>query len=362
MNLEENLNKILSRYDELQKKATSDEVINSPKDYAVISKELSEILPTVELIKKFKKVKQEIKDSNAIIEDTKSDNEMKEMAKSELENLISTEKELEKEIQIAVLPKDKDDSKNAVLEVRAGTGGDEAGLFAADLLRMYQRYCEARNLRLELIHISETGVGGIKESIFEVSGEDTYKLMRHESGVHRVQRVPATESQGRIHTSTATVAVLPKAEAIDIEIKPDEIRIDIFHAGGHGGQNVNKVATAVRITHLSTGLVVTAQRERSQAQNRQIAMDVLRARLWDAELRRQQESISANRRAQVGSGNRSEKIRTYNFPQDRMTDHRVNLSVHGLPEILAGQGRLDDVIESLLQDEQARLLEDSDSE
>ena len=355
MNLEENLNKILSKYDELQKKATSDEVINSPKDYAVISKELSEILPTVELIKKFKKIKQEIKDSNLIIEDTKSDSEMKEMAKSELENLISTEKELEKEIQIAVLPKDKDDSKNAVLEVRAGTGGDEAGLFAADLFRMYQRYCDLKSWKFEILSVSESLAGSYKEAMAVVSGDNVFSKLKFESGVHRVQRVPDTEASGRIHTSAATVAVLPEPEDVDIEIQDKDIRVDVFRASGPGGQSVNTTDSAVRITHLPTGIVVSQQDEKSQHKNRAKAMKILRARLYEAERDKQQQERAEDRKGQVGSGDRSERIRTYNYPQGRVTDHRINLTLHKLETILEGQD-LSGLIESLITEEQARQL------
>jgi len=352
MNLEENLNKILSKYDELQKKAASDEVINSPKDYAVISKELSEILPTVELIKKFKKVTQEIKDSNAIIEDIKSDNEMKEMAKSELENLISTEKELEKEIQIAVLPKDKDDSKNAVLEIRAGTGGDEAGLFAADLFRMYQRYSDFKSWKFEILSISESLTGSYKEAMALVSGDNIYSRLKFESGVHRVQRVPDTEASGRIHTSAATVAVLPEVEDVEININEKDLRIDVFRASGPGGQSVNTTDSAVRITHIPTNIVVQQQDEKSQHKNKAKALKILRARIYDYEQSKLKKSQSEARKNQVGTGDRSERIRTYNFPQGRVTDHRINLTLHKLEEVLSGQS-LDEIIDKLLDEDKA---------
>ena len=347
MNLEENLNKILSKYDKLQKKVTSDDVINSPKDYAIISKEISEILPTVELIKKFKKVREEIKDSNAIIEDTKNDNEMKEMAKSELENLVSTEKKLEKEIQIAVLPKDKDDSKNAVLEIRAGTGGDEAGLFAADLFRMYQRYCDLKSWKFEILSVNESLPGSYKEAMALVSGDNVFSKLKFESGVHRVQRVPNTEASGRIHTSAATVAVLPEVEDVEVNIDEKDLRIDVFRASGPGGQSVNTTDSAVRITHIPTNIVVQQQDEKSQHKNKAKALKILRARIYDYEQTKLKKSQSAERKNQVGTGDRSERIRTYNFPQGRVTDHRINLTLHKLEQVLSGES-LDEIIDKLL--------------
>ena len=341
---------VLLRHSELETLMSGPAVASDPDALRRFGQKYSDLQIIVDLACEHEHSLSEAGNAQSILV-SETDPEVVDLARDELASLETRLAGLVEQIETALLPKEKTEHANAVVEIRAGTGGDEAGLFAADLLRMYRRYCEARNLKLELIHVNETGVGGIKEAIFEVSGEDTYKLLRHESGVHRVQRVPATESQGRIHTSTATIAVLPKAEEIDVEVKPDDIRIDIFHAGGHGGQNVNKVATAVRITHLSTGLVVVAQRERSQAQNRQTAMEVLRSRLWDVELRRQQESISANRRAQVGSGNRSEKIRTYNFPQGRVTDHRISHTHHNLPKFLDGE--MDDMIAALNREQQA---------
>ena len=352
MNLEENLNKILSKYGKLQKKITSDEVINSPKDYAIISKEISEILPTVDLIKKFKKVKQEIEDSNLIIEDPKSDNEMKEMAKRELEDLIGIEKELEKEIQLAVLPKDKDDSKNAVLEIRAGTGGDEAGLFAADLFRMYQRYCDYKSWKFEILGISESLVGSYKEASALVSGYNVFSKLKFESGVHRVQRVPNTEASGRIHTSAATVAVLPEVEDVEVDMDEKDLRIDVFRASGPGGQSVNTTDSAVRITHIPTNIVVRQQDEKSQHKNKAKALKILRARIYDYEQSKLKKSESEERKNQVGTGDRSERIRTYNFPQGRVTDHRINLTLHKLEQVLSGES-LDEIIDKLLAEDKA---------
>ena len=352
MNLEENLNKILSKYDELQKKVTSDEVINSPKDYAIISKEISEILPTVDLIKKFKKVTKEIKDSNAIIEDPKNNNEMKEMAKVELENLVKIEKELEKEIQIVLLPKDKDDSKNAVLEIRAGTGGDEAGLFAADLFRMYQRYCDFKSWKFEILSVSESLTGSYKEAMALVSGDNVFSKLKFESGVHRVQRVPDTEASGRIHTSAATVAVLPEVEDVEVNIDEKDLRVDVFRASGPGGQSVNTTDSAVRITHIPTNIVVQQQDEKSQHKNKAKALKILRARIYDYEQNKLKKSQSEARKNQVGTGDRSERIRTYNFPQGRVTDHRINLTLHKLEQVLSGES-LDEIIDKLLTEDKA---------
>ena len=352
MNLEENLNKILSKYDELQKKVTSDEVINSPKDYAIISKEISEILPTVDLIKKFKKVTKEIKDSNAIIEDPKNNNEMKEMAKVELENLVKIEKELEKEIQIVLLPKDKDDSKNAVLEIRAGTGGDEAGLFAADLFRMYQRYCDFNSWKFEILSVSESLTGSYKEAMALVSGDNVFSKLKFESGVHRVQRVPDTEASGRIHTSAATVAVLPEVEDVEVNIDEKDLRVDVFRASGPGGQSVNTTDSAVRITHIPTNIVVQQQDEKSQHKNKAKALKILRARIYDYEQNKLKKSQSEARKNQVGTGDRSERIRTYNFPQGRVTDHRINLTLHKLEQVLSGES-LDEIIDKLLTEDKA---------
>jgi peptide chain release factor 1 len=284
-----------------------------------------------------------------------ADVEMAALAREEVERLSARHHKLQEALKLALRPTDPRDDRNVIMEIRAGTGGDEAALFAADLYRMYSRYADRRGWKTDVLSASEIGLGGFKEVIFEVQGKAAYSRLKYESGVHRVQRVPATEAQGRIHTSAATVAVLPEAEDVDIHINESELRIDIFHSGGAGGQNVNKVATAVRLTHLPTGMVVVCQDERSQLKNRTKAMAVLRARLLDAKQQEQEREIAGSRKQQVGTGERSEKIRTYNFPQDRLTDHRVSLTVHNLPRILDGE--LDAVIDAVAAELEARQLE-----
>jgi peptide chain release factor 1 len=278
------------------------------------------------------------------------------MAKEEAHQLEEKRDRLQEELKLALLPKDPNDEKNIIMEIRAGAGGDEAAIFAAELFRMYSRYAQNRRWNVDVISSSESIGGGIKEIILEISGKGVFSRLKYERGVHRVQRVPVTESSGRIHTSTATIAVLPEAEEVDLEIDPSDLRVDIFHSGGAGGQNVNKVATAVRLTHFPTGMVVICQDERSQLRNRQKAMAVLRSRLLDMETTKQQQEMSSMRRSQVGSGERSEKIRTYNFPQDRLSDHRIGLTLHSLPRIM--QGELDEMIDALASDEQSKLLQE----
>ena len=356
MNLEENLNKILSKYDDLQKKVASEEIMNSPKEYASLSKEISEISNLVSLIKNYKKIKDEIKDSKLIIEDDKSDEEIKRMASVELEELRKKGKELESKIKILVLPKDKDDTKNVVLEIRAGTGGDEAGLFAANLFRMYQRYCENNSWKFEVLSINESLVGSYKESTALVSGSNVFSKLKFESGVHRVQRVPETEASGRIHTSAATVAVLPEVQDVEVKIDEKDLRIDVFRASGPGGQSVNTTDSAVRITHIPTNIVVQQQDEKSQHKNKAKALKILRARIYDYEQSKLKKNQSESRKNQVGSGDRSERIRTYNFPQGRVTDHRINLTLHKLEEVLSGNA-LSEIINELIAKDQAIKLE-----
>lgn len=283
------------------------------------------------------------------------DEEMKTLVKQEIDGLEAQLSRLQEELKIALLPRDENDKRDIIMEVRGGTGGEEAALFAADLFRMYSRYAQVKGWAVDIMSMSEATGGGFKEIIFEVRGSGAFSRFKYESGVHRVQRVPLTEASGRIHTSTATVAVLPEADEVEVNIDPDNLRIDIFHSGGAGGQNVNKVATAVRITHLSSGMVVICQDERSQLKNKTKAMAVLRARLRDMEMRKQEEAIGKERQSQVGTGERSEKIRTYNFPQDRLTDHRIGLTLHNLPRILAGD--LDLLIDALATSEQAKQLQ-----
>ena len=324
------------------------EVLSDRVAIQKLGREYSRLTELVKLGEQWKEARSEIEEAEEMIAE-ESDPEMLEWANSVLTERREALPEIESKVNLALMPPDETAEAAAVVEVRAGTGGEEAALFAAELYRMFVRYAERNGWKTSVVNVNETGIGGIKEVIFEIDNDSAYSKLKHESGVHRVQRVPATESQGRIHTSAATVAVLPKADDIDVEINDNDLKIDIFHAGGHGGQNVNKVATAVRITHEPSGIVVQCQNERSQLQNKLQAMGILRARLWDAELRKRQEAEAANRKAQVGSGDRSEKIRTYNFPQSRVTDHRINLSSYNLTKIL--EGEIDEFVDALMQAE-----------
>ena len=320
------------------------------------AKEQSTIREVVELSREYRRLSDGIKDAREMAHG-ETDPEIVNMAREEQQTLQAALEITEENLKIALVPKDPNDDKNVIIEIRAGTGGDEAGLFASVLYRMYSRLAQRLNWKMDLIDLNSTGIGGIKEVTFQVNGDMAYSQLKHESGVHRVQRVPTTESSGRIHTSAATVAVLPEAEEVDVEINSEDLQIDIYHASGHGGQNVQKVATAVRITHIPTGLVTTCQDERSQLKNKEKALSVLRARLLAAEIERQQKEITDERRSQVGSGDRSERVRTYNFPQGRVTDHRIGLTSYNLDQIVDGD--LIEFIEALVQEEQARKLENS---
>ncbi len=327
----------------------------SPDQLASLSKEFSDLADVVAHIEEWKKARTEIADLEAMIDDAGEDAEVRKMAEEEMETLKERLPDLEAAIKVALVPKDEADARNAILEVRAGTGGEEAALFAADLFRMYQRYADLHGWKFEVMETSDTDKGGFKEAVANITGPGVFAHLKFESGVHRVQRVPQTETQGRIHTSAATVAVLPEAEEVDVEINDKDLRIDVFRSSGPGGQSVNTTDSAVRITHLPTGIVVSQQDEKSQHKNRAKAMKILCARLYDHMRRELDAERAADRRSQVGSGDRSERIRTYNFPQGRVTDHRIGLTLHKIDRILAGEA-LDEVIDALIADDQATRL------
>ena len=355
MSLEKNISRLLSRKDEIEDRLVSSSL--SPSELMNLSKELAEIRPVVEQAVKLQKLKTELDDALILLKDPGADLDMKSLVDEEIKEIRPKIIEEEHMLKLLLLPKDKDDSRNAILEIRAGTGGEEAALFGADLFGMYQKFASEQGWRFEIMEISETGIGGYKEAAANISGQEVFAKLKFESGVHRVQRVPDTEPGGRIHTSAATVAVLPEAEEVDVDIRETDLRIDIFRSSGPGGQSVNTTDSAVRITHVPTGIVVSQQDEKSQHKNRAKAMKILRSRLYDAQRAKQNAERAASRKGQVGSGDRSERIRTYNFPQGRVTDHRISLTLYKLDKILLGES-LNEIIDALLAEEQAQKLAD----
>lgn len=357
MDLLEKLQKLKDKFDKINVQLTLPENLNNTEKLISLSKDRSELIEIVNVYDKFHKLNKDIDEYYEII-NSKLDLELVEIAEAEISELKEKKIKIEEELKLLLLPRDPNDDKNIIMEIRAGTGGDEAAIFASDLFRMYSRFTESKGWKLDLIDINDTGgLGGIKEVIFAVNGTNVYSDLKFESGVHRVQRVPVTEGSGRIHTSAASVAVLPEVEDVQVEINPNDLKIDVYRSGGAGGQNVNKVETAIRITHMPTGLVVQCQDERSQLKNRQKAMKVLKARLFDMKMREQTKEIAAARKLMVGSGDRSDKIRTYNFPQNRVTDHRIGVTLYNLSEFINGD--ISDLIEQLkLFDKTERLQED----
>ncbi len=356
MEIIEKLKKIKNKFEQINQQLSDPDVLSDREKVVSLSRERSELTEINQAYEDYSEVLKNIEGNKEII-GIGGDKELVSMAETELEELEDKKLKLEDEIKLLLLPKDPNDNKDIIMEIRAGTGGEEAALFADNLFRMYTRYAELKGWKIEIIDISDTGLGGIKEAVFSINGNGVFGSMKFESGVHRVQRVPATEANGRVHTSAASVAVLPEAEDVQIDINPNDLRIDIFRSGGAGGQNVNKVETAVRITHLPTGLVVQCQDERSQLKNRQKAMKVLRARLYDMKLKEQSAEISAQRKSMVGSGDRSDKIRTYNFPQNRITDHRIGLTLYNLSNIM--EGDLDELLEQIKLADRTEKLQES---
>lgn len=355
MSLDLKLNQVLVHFEELREKLSS--TVENPAEFAKLSKEYSDLTPLAEHILEWRRVSDEYKALEDLLADPHLDKDFKDLAQEELQHLQEQRVTFLREIQILLLPQDVDDERNAILEIRAGTGGEEAALFAADLLRMYQRYAELQGWRFELMHESDTGLGGIKEASASITGKGVFAKLKFESGVHRVQRVPETEAGGRIHTSAATVAVLPEAEDVDIHLEEKDLRIDVFRSSGPGGQSVNTTDSAVRITHIPTGVVVQQQDEKSQHKNKAKALKILRARLYEHQRSQKAAERAASRKSQVGSGDRSERIRTYNFPQGRVTDHRINLTLYKLDRILEGSA-LDEMIQALISEDQASRLAD----
>ena len=349
----ERMRAVEDRFEELDRMMADPDVAADYTRVQEMAKEQANLRNVVSLARELREIDAEVGDVRAMARE-ESDEEIAQLAREEMAELESRRERTELELKLALVPKDPNDEKNVIVEIRAGTGGDEAGLFAADLYRMYSRYAQRQHWKTDVIDMNETGIGAVKAIVFKVKGKGAYSRLKHESGVHRVQRVPVTESSDRIHTSAATVAVLPEAEEVDVEVNADDLQIDIFHSSGHGGQNVQKVATAIRITHKPTGIVAVCQDERSQFKNKEKAMSVLRSRLYAQEVEKQRRERSDARRSQVGSGDRSERVRTYNFPQSRITDHRIGLTVHSLTQALDGE--IEGIIEALLEEEQTRKL------
>lgn len=347
------LDDMLRHYEELMLELNNPSVAEDQRKFRKLMKEQADLAPIVDAYKQYKQAKQDVEDSLALL-DEESDEEMKELAKEELADAKKRIEELEQELKILLLPKDPNDEKNVIIEIRAGAGGDEAALFASELYRMYVHYAESQHWKTEMINVSESGIGGMKEVEFMITGHGAYSKLKYESGVHRVQRVPETESGGRIHTSTATVAIMPEAEEFDVVIDDKDIRIDVMRASGNGGQCVNTTDSAVRLTHIPTGIVIYSQTEKSQLQNKEKAFRLLRSKLYDMELERRQNEEAAERRSQIGTGDRSEKIRTYNFPQGRVTDHRIKLTLYKIDAIMDGD--IQELIDSLIAADQAAKL------
>lgn len=352
------LQAVEDRYERLNELLSDPEIVNDPKKLREYSKEQSSIQETVEVYRQYKEIKAQYTDAKAMLEE-KLDPEMRELVKEEVGELEEQLEELEARLKILLIPKDPNDDKNVIMEIRGAAGGDEAALFAGDLYRMYSRYAETQGWKIEVIEASTTGVGGYKEIIFMINGHGAFSKLKYENGAHRVQRVPETESGGRIHTSTATVAVLPEAEEVEVDINEKDIRVDTFASSGPGGQSVNTTMSAVRLTHIPTGIVVSCQDEKSQIKNKEKAMKVLRARIYDKFQQEAQAEYDQQRKSAVGTGDRSERIRTYNFPQNRVTDHRIGLTIQKLDQIL--EGRLDEVIDALIMEDQSKKLENAEA-